>query len=266
MHPDEECARPRCSWQNKKTTPIRRLSPTIYAALIDSLFEAPGPLLAGIVFVAVAAAMTALKTGQALIWAFVALLIVAGAVRAFDLRRYQARKSTLTARRSRALAEALSDRGDDPGRRDRHVVLRHAVEQRRRRGPYDLSCPSRPGSWREARAGPTDGHRSFICRPLLMFGPAVIALALRGTPYYIAMSVVSAAFLLGDHAALGQFAQNIHAGGCGARARGGARRPVRHGPEQHAARALHVSRRWPAGRHEQPLPRNAGPAGRHRQS
>ena len=65
--------------------------------MIDSLFETPAPLLAGIVFVAIAAAMTALKTGEHLIWACVALLVVAGAVRAFDLQRYQARKSTLTA-------------------------------------------------------------------------------------------------------------------------------------------------------------------------
>src|SRR5258708_10959760 len=77
--------------------PDQEISPSIRAALIDSLFETPAPLLAGIVFVAIAAAMTALRTGGDLIWACVALLVVAGAVRAFDLQRYQARKSTLTA-------------------------------------------------------------------------------------------------------------------------------------------------------------------------
>src|SRR3981081_2244370 len=76
--------------------PDQKVSPSIRAALIDSLFETPTPLLAGIVFVAIAAAMTALKTGEHLIWACVALLIVTGAVRAFDLQRYQARKTTLT--------------------------------------------------------------------------------------------------------------------------------------------------------------------------
>ncbi|MFZ0812968.1 MAG: hypothetical protein WAM83_20350, partial [Bradyrhizobium sp.] len=48
-----------------------KTSPSIRAASIDSLFEAPGPLLAGIIFVAIAAAMTALKTGEDLIWACV---------------------------------------------------------------------------------------------------------------------------------------------------------------------------------------------------
>ena len=40
----------------------------------------------------IGAALTALKTGEPLIWACVALLVVAGAARAFDLRRYQARR------------------------------------------------------------------------------------------------------------------------------------------------------------------------------
>ena len=74
--------------------PDREKSPSIRAVPIDSLFEASGTVLAGIVFVVIAAAMTAMKTGQNLTWACVALLIMAGAVRAFDLRRYHARKST----------------------------------------------------------------------------------------------------------------------------------------------------------------------------
>src|SRR5882757_11233908 len=82
---------------NQREVPDQETSPSIRAALIDSLFEAPGPLLAGIVFVAIAAAMTALKTEQNLTWACVALLIMAGAVRVFDLQRFLPRKSTLTA-------------------------------------------------------------------------------------------------------------------------------------------------------------------------
>src|SRR5258707_14902714 len=77
--------------------PDQEVSPSIRAVPVDSLFEAPGTVLTGIVFSAIAAAMTALKTGQNLIWAFVPLLILAGVVRAFDLRRYHARKSTLIA-------------------------------------------------------------------------------------------------------------------------------------------------------------------------
>ena len=60
------------------------MSPSIYAALIDSLFQNPAPLFAGVVCAAVAATMTALKTGEHLLWPCVALLVVTGAVRRFD--------------------------------------------------------------------------------------------------------------------------------------------------------------------------------------
>src|SRR5215469_16198428 len=73
------------------------ISPSIRAALIDSLFETPRPVHVGIVMLALAASMTALKTGENLIWGCVALLILSGLVRVFDWRRYQARKPTLTA-------------------------------------------------------------------------------------------------------------------------------------------------------------------------
>src|SRR5215471_10665826 len=73
-----------------------QVSPAVSAALLDSLFETPGPLVTGIVFGVIAATLTALKTDENLVWACVALLILAGVVRVFDLRRYQARKSTLT--------------------------------------------------------------------------------------------------------------------------------------------------------------------------
>ena len=52
----------------------QKISPLIRAARIDLLFEAPGPLLAGIIFVAIAAAMTALKSGDDRIWACVVFL------------------------------------------------------------------------------------------------------------------------------------------------------------------------------------------------
>src|SRR6185312_13153404 len=75
----------------------QEVSPTMSAALIDSLFEAHSPLITGVVFSAVAGVMTGLKTGESLIWACVVLFVAAGAIRAFDLHRYQMRKSGMTA-------------------------------------------------------------------------------------------------------------------------------------------------------------------------
>ena len=184
---------------------VQKVSPSIRAALIDSLFETPAPLLAGIVFVAVAAALTALKTGDDLIWACVALLVVAGAVRAFDLQRYQARKSTLTA--------------DEAAQWKKRYQI-GAMIQAAAIGIWcstallssddavvHMICLSVTTAVVAGGAGRAYGRQwVFHLQIALSFGPTIIALALRGTPYYIAMSVFSAVFLL----ALVQISANLH--------------------------------------------------------
>ena len=74
-----------------------KMSPSIYAALIDSLFQNPAPMFAGAVFAAIAAVMTAVKTGDDLLWPCAALLIVTGAVRAYDMHCYKSRNCPLDA-------------------------------------------------------------------------------------------------------------------------------------------------------------------------
>jgi diguanylate cyclase (GGDEF)-like protein len=181
------------------------ISPSVRAALIDSLFENPAPLFASIVFVAVAAALTALKTGDDLIWACVALLIVAGAVRAFGLRRYPARKSTLTA--------------DEAAQRKKRYQI-GAMIQAAAIGIWcsttllssddavvHMICLSVTTGVVAGNVGRAYGRQwVFHLQIALSFGPTVIALALRGTPYYIAMSVFSAVFVL----ALVQISANLH--------------------------------------------------------
>jgi diguanylate cyclase (GGDEF)-like protein len=185
--------------------PDHKISPSIRAALIDSLFENPAPLFASIVFVAVAAALTALKTGENLIWACVALLIVAGAVRLFGLQRYQARKSTLTA-------------NEDAQWKKRYQI--GAMIQAAAIGTWcsttllssddavvHMICLSVTTGVVAGSVGRAYGRQwVFHLQIALSFGPTVIALALRGTPYYIAMSVFSSVFLL----ALVQISANLH--------------------------------------------------------
>ena len=74
----------------------QKMSPSIYAALIDSLFTDPGPMFAGALCAAVAAVMTALKTGNEWLWPCVALLVVTGALRAIDMRQYQRLRGNLS--------------------------------------------------------------------------------------------------------------------------------------------------------------------------
>jgi diguanylate cyclase (GGDEF)-like protein len=190
---------------NQREVPDQEISPSIRAALIDSLFETPAPLLAGLVFVAIAATMTAVKTGEDLIWACVALLIVAGAVRAFDLQRYQARKSTLTADEAAewkqryqigAMIQAAAI-----------GIWCSATLLSSDDAVAHMICLSVTTGILAGGAGRAYGRQwIFQLQAALIFGPTVIALALRGTPYYIAMSVVSAVFL----AALMQISANLH--------------------------------------------------------
>ncbi|PJG52593.1 diguanylate cyclase [Bradyrhizobium forestalis] len=175
------------------------------AAQIDSLFEAPGPLLAGLIFVSIGAALTALKTGEPLIWACVALLVLAGAVRAIDLRRYQARKSNVTAEAAKrwqtryqigAMIQAAAI-GTWCG--TTLLATDDAVSHM-----IALSVTTGIAAGGAARAY---GRPSiFHLQAVLIFAPAVLALAWRGTPYYIAMAGVSAAFLL----AIMQLSVNLH--------------------------------------------------------
>jgi diguanylate cyclase (GGDEF)-like protein len=190
---------------NQREVTEQEMSPSIHAALIDSLFEAPAPLLSGLAFAAIAAAMTALKTGEILIWACVALLIATGAVRAFDLHRYQKRKSTMTAAKAAGWKKRYQTRA---------IIQPAAI------GIWcatTLLCSddavahmialSVTGGLVAGGAARAYGRQwIFELQVTLCFGPVVVALALHGSPYYIAMSVVCAAFIV----ALIQISANLH--------------------------------------------------------
>ena len=183
----------------------QNMSPTIRAALIDSIFETSTSLLAGIIFVSIAAAMTALKTGNYLIWACVALLIVAGAARVLDVKRYQARKS-------------ISSAGEAAEWKKRYQI--GAMIQAAAIGIWSsttllssddavahMICLSVTTGVVAGGAGMAYGRLwTFQLQVALSFGPTVIALALRGTPYYLAMSAVSGVFF----AVIIQISANLH--------------------------------------------------------
>jgi len=190
---------------NQGGEPDQEVSPKISAALIDSLFEASGTVITGIIFSAFAATLTALKSGQTLIWAFVPLLILAGVVRAIDLRQYQAGKSSMTT--------------EEAARWQKRYQIGAMVQA----AAVGTWCSVTLLSTDDAivhmislsvttgivagGAGRALGRQSiFRLQALLMFGPAVVALALRATPYYIAMSVVCTAFLV----AVVQISANLH--------------------------------------------------------
>jgi diguanylate cyclase (GGDEF)-like protein len=177
------------------TDPDMRMSPSIHAALIDSLFQDPGPLFAGALCAAVAAVMTALKTGNVWLWPCVALLVITGAARAIDTRHYQRCKETLTAEAvarwevryqigAMLYAAALGSwclvtiLGSDD-------AAAHMI------------CTSVTLCYVAAGGGRTYGRPwIFHVQMLLAIGPLTMALLLYGSPYYVGMAALNILFFL----------------------------------------------------------------------
>jgi diguanylate cyclase (GGDEF)-like protein len=176
--------------------PDQKMSPSIYAALVDSLFQNPAPMFAGAVFAAVAAVMTALKSGDHLLWPCAALLIVTGAVRAVDMQKYKKRNSALTA--------------DEAGRweiRYQIAAMFYAVAL----GIWcfvALTSSDDPvahmiamtvtSGYMAAGVGRTYGRPwIFHVQIVLACGPMTLGLAMHGDRYYIGMACLSALFFLG---------------------------------------------------------------------
>jgi diguanylate cyclase (GGDEF)-like protein len=72
------------------------LPPAIYIALVDSLFQNYLASFAGTVCAAIAALLTASKTGTVLLWPCAVLIVAVGAVRTYDMHAYERCKSSLT--------------------------------------------------------------------------------------------------------------------------------------------------------------------------
>src|SRR3569623_199744 len=173
--------------------PDDNVSPSIYAALIDSLFQNPVPLFAGALLAALAAGMTAFKTQLPALWFCVAALTVIGMFRAIDMHWYMKRKSALTAAEAAnweiryqvgALLYTLAlgvwctvalFMSDDA---DVHMI-----------------CLTVTTGYVSAGVGRTYGRPwVYHLQVALACGPSSIALALHGTPYYIGLAIVFAVF------------------------------------------------------------------------
>ncbi|MCP4618084.1 MAG: EAL domain-containing protein [Bradyrhizobium sp.] len=79
------------------------LEPILYAALIDSMCQNFWPIFFGGVCAAIAAVMTAVKTGNVLLWPIAVLMVGIGTVRAFQMRKYERRTSILSYEQAKSL-------------------------------------------------------------------------------------------------------------------------------------------------------------------
>src|SRR4051812_2246676 len=178
---------------NQSGDPDQKMSPSIYTALVDSLFQDPGPMFAGVLCAAVAAMMTAVKTGTAWLWPCVVLLVVTGALRALDTRQYKLRKETLTP--------------DEAVRWELRYQL-GAMLYAAALGLWcivavlgssdaaaHLICVSVTLCYVAAGGGRTYGRPwIFHVQMLLACGPMTVALAANGSPFYIGMATLNVLF------------------------------------------------------------------------
>jgi diguanylate cyclase (GGDEF)-like protein len=81
---------------DQKQSDRDELEPILYAALINSMVQNFWAIFLGSASTAVAAVMTALKTGDVLLWPIAFLIIAIGTARAFQMRRYENRVPALT--------------------------------------------------------------------------------------------------------------------------------------------------------------------------
>jgi len=173
----------------------REMSPKLAMALVDSLYNTPQSLITGSVFVQVAAVATALKTGSLLVWLAVVLLLVTAVIRLFTARAYQVNRGSLT---------------ETEGQRWR--ILHHvgAVGQMACIGLWSFTAITVSDDVMvhmlvlavstgmiSASAGRAYGEQSIFHQQIVVaYGPLTLALAMKGIPYYLFLSVLTLAFLL----------------------------------------------------------------------
>jgi diguanylate cyclase (GGDEF)-like protein len=172
----------------------QKTSPSTYAGMINSLFQDPGPMFAGALCNAIAAIMTAVKTGNVWLWPCVLLLVAVGALRALDMGRYKRRESELT-----------SEEAENWEMRYQAGAMLYAAALGlwcilTVLGSDDsvahLICISVTLCYIAAGSGRTYGRPwIFHVQMLLAGGPLTIALALYGNPYYAGMAVLTVLFL-----------------------------------------------------------------------
>jgi diguanylate cyclase (GGDEF)-like protein len=180
----------------KKRSNQDELQPVLYAALVDSMLQNFWPLFIGAVSAGTAAVMTALKTGNVLLWPCAILIIGIGTVRALQMRKYERRTSVLTFEQAK------------------HLEPRYAIGA--------MTYASALGLWCFTTIlGNDDPIAHLLCvavtvgytaggaarnygRPrliqyhiLLACGPMSLALALHGDFYYIGLAALLCLFFFG---------------------------------------------------------------------
>lgn len=173
--------------------PDQSMSPTISAALVDSLFMNPAPMIFGAFGPAIAGAVIAFVTGNLLSWLCVPLFIVVGLARAWQMYRYQQRNSRLTVEES-----VTWEKRYRIGSLAYGIALGlwgAAVLVTTNDAAAHMLCVTTVVAYTSAGVGRTFGRPQIFHLHLLMsIGPLIAALMYVGGPYHIALALLSLVF------------------------------------------------------------------------
>ncbi|MCP1912401.1 diguanylate cyclase (GGDEF)-like protein [Bradyrhizobium elkanii] len=169
------------------------MSPTISAALVDSLFMNPAPMIFGAFGPAIAGAVIAAVTSNLLCWLCVPLFIVVGLARALQMYRYKQRNSRLTVEESvtweKRYRIGTIAYGISLGIWGVTVLLTTND------AAAHMLCVTTVVAYTSAGVGRTFGRPQIFHLHLLMsIGPLILALMYVGGPYHIALALLSLVF------------------------------------------------------------------------
>lgn len=172
---------------------IDRLSPTIYAGMVDSLFLNPLPMVLGALSPAIAAAVIGAVTDDVVIWLCVLPFLALGGVRAFQMYRYKQRPGPLTGDEA-VLWEnkyRLAAIGYSLALGAWSVVVLLRTDD----AAAHMLCVTTVVAYMSAGVARTFGRpRIFQLQMLVGCGPLVITLIYVGGTFHIAVALLSAVF------------------------------------------------------------------------
>ena len=240
-----------------------KVSPAIYAALVDLLFQNSASMFLGTLCAGVAALMTAVKTGDPWLWPCAAFIVLAGIVRSVQMRKYDSRKASIGEAEARIWEVRYSIGSFSARRIARRLVFCHAARQQRsdRASSVHGVDDRLHGGGRRTQLRPALDRAAAHRARLRTDGarPDAAGKPLLHRPRHPARAV-----LCGLAQDQHQPARHLRQPSDLPRARIQHRPPVRHRAQQHAARLVHVRGGWPRGRDQRSLQRHDGDRARSR--
>jgi diguanylate cyclase (GGDEF)-like protein len=175
---------------------LTKLPPSIYAALVDSLFSNPAPMLFGGLSSAIAAVLTAYKTGERLLWLVALIMALVSVSRAIQMHRYKQEPQPLqpSVAASWEMSYQIGALSYSGLMGAWCFVTIYLTDD----AVAHMLCTAVTIANAAAGAGRTYGRPwIYHLQILIACGPMATALALRADLYYVSLAILNVFFFLG---------------------------------------------------------------------